>query len=68
MALKAKMTIAVPSSIFLDSRSSSFDNLMSKNKIIPKDPIKTISWENSILDVPIVNVKKTKNYRANYYK
>ena len=52
--------MAVPTNIFFALWSSSFDNLISKNKIIPKDPINTISCENWILEVPINNVKKTK--------
>ena len=60
MALKTKIIIAVPNSIFFAFASNSLDNLKSNNNIIPNDPTKTISCENWILDVPTANVKKTK--------
>ena len=43
IALKAKMAMAVPRSIFFALASSSLDNLISKNKIIANEPTKTIS-------------------------
>ena len=60
IALKANIMIAVPISIFFAFKSNSFDNLKSKNNIIAKEPINTISWEKPMFEVPIVNVKITK--------
>ena len=43
IALKAKIAIAVPRSIFFALASSSFDNFISKSKIMANEPTNTIS-------------------------
>ena len=61
IALNMNIIIAVPSIIFFALASNSFDNLNSKNKIIMNEPIKTISCERAILEVPTIRINITKN-------